>query len=78
MQTVNIVLKLLLRGSGRVPATGGRLPCNQAPLDSLGAVHGDYRRNFTAPSLVHQIIGPFFNGSKDGQRATAILCQFRD
>lgn len=60
MKIVNIVLKLLLHGSGRIPAAGGRLPCNQAPLDSLGAVHGDYRRNFTAPSLVRQIIGPFF------------------
>lgn len=76
MQIVNIVLKLLLRGSGRVPAADGRLPCNQASLDSLGAVHGDYRRNFTAPSLVHQIIGPFFNGLRNGRRAYSNFMSF--
>lgn len=51
---------------GRIPAAGnGRLPCNQPPSRALGAVHSDYRRNFTAPSLVRQIIGLLPNGLED-------------
>lgn len=61
-----IVLRHFVVRRGRIPAAAsGRLPCNQPPSRALGAVHGDYRRNFTAPSLVHQIIGLLLNGLED-------------
>lgn len=41
---VRIVLRHFVVRRGQIPAAvGGRLPCNQPPSRSLGAVHGDYR-----------------------------------